>query len=169
MPERDTEALSKGSDPNRIEQEQALVMPIETSVLSTIAGAADLFEKARLLQSRAAEFGFDWPSVEPVFGKLEEEIAELKAEISQASQAGAVTDYHRMRMQDELGDVLFCCVNLARFMDVDAAKALQGTNEKFGRRFRYIEQTALAQGKQLSDMTLGELDQLWDAAKAEGL
>jgi uncharacterized protein YabN with tetrapyrrole methylase and pyrophosphatase domain len=72
-------------------------------------------------------------------------------------------------MQDELGEVLFCCVNLARFMGVDASKALQGTNEKFERRFRFIERRALQQGKALPSMTLEELDQIWSEAKAEGL
>lgn len=145
------------------------VEPIETSVLNVISPDADLFEKARLLQSTAARYGFDWPSVEPVFKKLMEEISELKAEISLAFQSEQVTDVHRARMQDELGDVLFCCVNLARFMGVDASKALHGTNEKFERRFRFIEHKVFQQGKVLTEMTLEDLDQFWDEAKAQGL
>ena len=169
MPERVSESSKPGCVPSQTDSAGSVTAAKDASILSAITEDAALFEKARLLQSRAAEFGFDWPSVEPVFEKLQEEIAELKAEISQAFQAETPSDEHRRRMQDELGDVLFCCVNLARFMRVDAAKALQGTNEKFERRFRFIELAVHAQGRQLTAMTLKELDQLWDAAKAEGL
>jgi len=169
MPERISKSSKQGHGLSQTNQASPVTAAKDASILSAINEDAALFEKARLLQSRAAEFGFDWPSVEPVFEKLQEEIAELKAEISQDLQADTPSDEHRRRMQDELGDVLFCCVNLARFMRVDAAKALQGTNEKFERRFRFIEQAVQAQGRQLTTMTLEELDLLWDAAKAEGL
>lgn len=140
----------------------------EKSVLNVISADTDLFEKARQLQNEAAKHGFDWPSVEPVFEKLKEEIAELKAEIIEAFQSEHVNDIHRKRMQDELGDVLFCCVNLARFMGVSASEALHGTNEKFERRFRFIESRALEKGKALSSMSLEELDHIWDEAKTHG-
>jgi uncharacterized protein YabN with tetrapyrrole methylase and pyrophosphatase domain len=138
------------------------------SVLNAVPEDADLFERARLLQLTAAEFGFDWPDIEPVLAKLEEEIAELKVEIAAAQLAGQSEDFHRARMQDELGDVLFCCANLARFMQLDPSKALAGTNDKFERRFRFIEQQADEQGKNLKSMSLAELDQLWALAKRSG-
>ena len=145
-----------------------LLIEKQKSVLNVILPDTDLFEKARMLQNEAAKHGFDWPSVDPVFEKLKEEIAELKEEITAAFQSPQVSDFHRKRMQDELGDVLFCCVNLARFMGVNASEALHGTNEKFERRFRFIESRALEKGKALASMSLEELDQIWDEAKTHG-
>lgn len=127
------------------------------------------FKKALLLQQRAAALGFDWPSIEPVFAKLQEETAELKQEIDQAIQAGETSPALQARMQDELGDVLFCCVNLARFMGVDAGLALEATNRKFERRFNYIERFAASQGRSFDSFSLEELDQIWNRAKADGL
>ncbi len=139
------------------------------SVLKAIPVDADVFTKASMLQLKAAEFGFDWPSIKPVFQKLTEEIAELKEEIGIAFDADSITEQHRHRMQDELGDVLFCCVNLARFMGVDAAQALHGTNEKFTRRFQFIENSLKLQGRNPDDLSLDELDALWNQAKKTGL
>lgn len=154
--------------PDKSLASKTLLIEKEKSVLNVISPDTELFEKARQLQNEAAKHGFDWPSVEPVFEKLKEEIAELKAEITHAFQSEHVNDIHRKRMQDELGDVLFCCVNLARFMGVSASEALRGTNEKFERRFRFIESKALEKGKSLSAMNLEELDQIWDEAKLHG-
>lgn len=154
--------------PDTVTTKSKLLVEKEKSVLGAISADTDLFEKARLLQNEAAKHGFDWPTVEPVFEKLKEEIDELKAEITAAFQAKEVSDLHRKRMQDELGDVLFCCVNLARFMGVNASEALHGTNEKFERRFRFIESRALDKGKLLKAMSLEELDQIWDEAKTHG-
>ena len=107
-------------------------------------------------------------TADPRFDIRRGEIAELKEEITAAFQSPQVSDFHRKRMQDELGDVLFCCVNLARFMGVNASEALHGTNEKFERRFRFIESRALEKGKALASMSLEELDQIWDEAKTHG-
>ncbi len=142
----------------------------QTSILSQITEQGDLMSKAIQLQAKAAEFGFDWATIEPIFGKLQEEIGELKDEVLQLnSQANVDRDYLQQRLQDELGDVLFCCMNLARFLKVDPAKALKSTNQKFERRFSFIESFVAEEGKSMEDLSLEELDQIWDKAKAKGL
>ena len=140
------------------------------SVLSQISEDGNLMAKAIKLQSKAAEYGFDWPTVEPVFEKLQEEIAELKYELA-LSKSESCKDraYQLNRLQDELGDVLFCCMNLARFLKVDPSKALNSTNEKFERRFNFIESFVALQGKKMEDLSLEELDKVWDKAKEQGL
>jgi uncharacterized protein YabN with tetrapyrrole methylase and pyrophosphatase domain len=108
-------------------------------------------------QDRAARVGFDWPEVEGVLDKVREEIEEIK----QAQDIEEVTA--------ELGDLFFVLVNLARWRKVDAESALRGTNLKFKKRFGYVEQGAKKQGRNLSDMTLEEMDELWIEAKKLGL
>ena len=115
--------------------------------------------RAQKLQSRAASHGFDWSEIDPVFDKIFEEVAEIKECISRNESSD--------RLQDEVGDLLFACVNLARHLQCKAELSLQGCNEKFVRRFSFIEQSLAKQGKQLSDCDLSELDALWDQAKIE--
>ncbi len=138
------------------------------SVLDSISSHLPTMERAVLLQSKAAEYGFDWSELEPVFEKLQEEINELKHECQQISLS---VDHakHQLRLQDELGDVIFCCMNLARFLKVDPDKALNSTNNKFERRFGFIEAYFTKQGKSLKDISLEELDSVWDLAKTNGL
>jgi tetrapyrrole methylase family protein / MazG family protein len=108
-------------------------------------------------QDRAARVGFDWPEIDGVLDKVREEIEEIK----QAKNIDEVTA--------ELGDLFFVLVNLARWRKVDAESALRGTNLKFKKRFAFVEQGAKGQGRNLSDMTLKEMDALWDEAKKSGL
>lgn len=138
------------------------------TILSQVSDEVTLMEKAMNLQAKAAEFGFDWPTIEPIFEKLQEEIDELKYELRQRAFEDINKNNH-LRLQDELGDVLFCCMNLARFLKVDPEKALQSTNEKFERRFDFIENNVAQQGKEMQDLSLEELDQVWDLAKEQGL
>jgi ATP diphosphatase len=112
--------------------------------------------RAAKLQKRAAGVGFDWPAVEGVLAKLEEEIAELRAEIA-SGDAGA--------REDELGDLLFSCVNLARHLGLDAETALRGANAKFERRFRALEQGLAREGRHPRDCDAAELDLRWNAVK----
>ena len=112
--------------------------------------------RAKKLQLRAAKDGFDWPSAEPVWEKLEEEIAEVREAIAEGD-----ADH----LEDELGDLLFVAVNLARKLDVDPEIALQRANRKFEGRFRKMEAMVEAQGRKLSDLDLAAQDQLWDEAK----
>jgi tetrapyrrole methylase family protein / MazG family protein len=120
------------------------------SILDGIAQALPALAQAEKYQSRAAKVGFDWPEIKDVIAKLNEEIAELQ---------DAQTDEYRV---DEFGDVLFSLVNVARWLKVDPEVALRQTNRKFARRFNYIEQHA---GRDLKELTLDEMDRLWDVAK----
>ena len=112
--------------------------------------------RAHRLQSRAAKVGFDWAKVEDVFGKLDEELEEFKE---------ALEKKDKKEIEDELGDIFFVLVNISRFVGVNAEEALRKTISKFISRFRYIEMTAADEGRQLSDMTLEEMDALWNEAK----
>ena len=113
--------------------------------------------RAVKLSKRAARVGFVWPSVNEVLDKLDEEIAELKAEV-----AGG--DIERLR--GELGDVLFVIANLARTLDIEPEDALRATNAKFVRRFSFIEAALAVRGKTPEMSDLAEMDALWDEAKA---
>lgn len=139
------------------------------TILSQVSDRLPLMGKAMRLQAKAAEFGFDWPTIEPIFDKLQEEIDELKYELTQLSEDAHNKHDKHLRLQDELGDVLFCCMNLARFLKVDPEKALQSTNQKFERRFNFIEEYVVQQGKKMQDLSLEELDEVWDLAKEKGL
>jgi nucleoside triphosphate diphosphatase len=130
------------------------------SALDDIARSMPATLEAGKLGSRAAKVGFDWPDAEGLFAKLDEEVAELRAELR---EAGSVD---QARVAEEMGDLLFTAVNLARHLKVDAESALRGANAKFRRRFGAME--AAAGGfEALGGLTAGELDGLWNAAKRE--
>jgi ATP diphosphatase len=126
-------------------------------LLDDVPRALPALVRAEKLQQRAARAGFDWPDLSPVLAKVDEELRELRAEID----AGAT----RRRLADELGDVLFACVNLARHLGVDPEASLRGTNARFETRFRWIEVTLARRGLRPEDVGLDELDRLWNAAK----
>ena len=109
------------------------------------------------LTNLASTIGFDWPDVKGVISKIHEELNEVQHEI----EHGLIPE----RLHDELGDLLFACTNLARHLNVDPDAALTSTNDKFKRRFKFIEQQVSAQNKTLSECDLAELDALWDQAK----
>lgn len=113
--------------------------------------------RAFRIQKKAAQVGFDWPDISPVWDKVKEEEAELKAAV--ASQDAA-------QVEEEFGDLLFSLVNLARFLKVNPEDALRSTTNKFIRRFQAIEAELKTQGKTPADCSLAELDQIWDAIKA---
>lgn len=146
---------------------QTMIKP--SSKLTQISNEKSLMQTAVTLQTIAAGFGFDWPDIEPVFAKLDEEINELKHEVECSNLPNADALESKKRLEDELGDVLFCCMNLARFLDINPENALQSTNNKFKRRFGFIESYVLEQGKKMHDLSLEELDKVWDMAKAKGL
>ncbi|MCK0163638.1 nucleoside triphosphate pyrophosphohydrolase [Marinobacter sp. S6332] len=131
------------------------------SRLDGIARALPAMVRAEKLQKRAARHGFDWPNIEPVFDKLHEEIDELK-EAWQAAESGQ-GDHDAV--EDELGDLLFVCVNLARFMKVNPEQAVGRTNHKFEARFRAIEQVLEREGRSFDEETLEALDQIWQSVK----
>jgi MazG family protein len=112
--------------------------------------------RGQKLQKKAARVGFDWPDAAPVFAKIREEAAELEEAIA-SGQAAA--------MEEELGDLLFSVVNLARQLGIESEAALAAANEKFIRRFHAVEAEIIVSGKKLGEATLAEMDAAWDAAK----
>ena len=137
----------------------------DTSALAGIARGLPEWQRALKLQKRAASIGFDWPSPAPVIAKLHEEIEEVRVEF--AAVAAAPDDaFVRARLEDEIGDILFVCVNLARHAKVETGTALRRANAKFERRFRSMEQLAKADGIVLANLSLEAQDRYWDRAKA---
>lgn len=134
---------------------------VDASRLDGIARTLPAMARAEKLQRRASHHGFDWPSVEPVFDKLHEEIDELKEAWHQAQSGTGDVD----AVTDELGDLLFVCVNLARFMKVNPEQALQGTNHKFEARFRAIEERLASEGRDMDSEPLEALDRIWQSVK----
>ena len=131
----------------------------ESSALDGVVTALPALTRAFKLQKRAARVGFDWATPAPVAGKVREELAEIEAEID---------DGDPERLTDELGDLLFSCVNLARKLDVDPETALRGGNAKFDRRFRRMEALLVADGFGFKDMPVDDvLEKYWTQAKNE--
>jgi len=126
------------------------------SILEGVPKAMSSLLRAHRLQKRAAGAGFDWEKTEDVIKKLDEEIAEFKE---------ALGTKNRNEVEDELGDIFFMLVNISRFIGVNPEDAHRKTISKFIHRFRHIEKSAAKQGRKLSDMTLEEMDRLWDEAK----
>lgn len=123
------------------------------SVLQGVPKSLPALVKAKRMQEKAAQVGFDWPNIKDVWAKYEEELSELQEAIESKNQAA---------IEDEFGDVLFSLINYARFLDIDPESALEKTNKKFKSRFEYIEKQA---NKPLQDMTLQQMDKLWNEAK----
>lgn len=130
------------------------------SALDGVGLALPALTRALKLQRRAARVGFDWTGVAPVFDKIDEEIAELREVLAEGA---ADPD----RTEDELGDLLFAVVNLARRLDHDPEQALRRASRKFDRRFRRVEALLAEQGKAPAAATLDEMESLWDQAKQE--
>mgnify|MGYP002643192333 CR=1 FL=1 len=127
------------------------------TVLAGVPVSLPSLVKAFRIQEKAAHVGFDWDEKEQVWDKVREETAEFEAEVAKGDHEA---------MEAELGDMLFSLVNLARVYGINPDTALERTNRKFISRFNHIEAAAKAQGRSLSDMTLAEMDALWDDAKA---
>ncbi len=126
------------------------------SLLDGVSKTLPALLEAYQLTRRAARVGFDWDRVEGLFDKLGEETAELR---------GALRRGESTEREEEIGDLLFVAVNLARFLDIDPEIALKRANRKFGARFRQMEQTAAQGGRRLADLPKGDLEALWEAAK----
>lgn len=126
------------------------------SVLGGVPGSLPAMVKAMRLQEKAKQVGFEWEHKEQVWEKVEEEIAELKS---------AIKEDNSDKTEDEFGDVLFSMVNYARFLRIDAENALERTNKKFIHRFTLMEQQALNTGKDLGQMSLQEMDDIWNRIK----
>lgn len=126
------------------------------TVLSGVPGSLPALIKAYRIQEKAAHVGFDWDSADQVWDKVKEETAEVESEIKSGNKEG---------IEKEFGDLFFSVVNAARLYGVVPENALELTNRKFIRRFSYLESKAKEMGKNLKDMTLGEMDEIWDEAK----
>ena len=129
----------------------------KTSVLEGVPKSLPAMVKATRIQEKARGVGFDWDDQEQVWDKVKEELDELKEEIDKKAD-------HK-EIESEFGDVLFSMINYARFINVDPEMALERTNKKFIKRFQYLESESKKDGKEMSDMTLAEMDGYWNAAK----
>ncbi|MEN3324506.1 nucleoside triphosphate pyrophosphohydrolase [Mariniflexile soesokkakense] len=127
------------------------------SVLEGVPNSLPALVKANRIQEKVAGVGFDWEHPNQVWEKVEEELAEFKAEIENGDQKA---------MESEFGDVLFSMVNYARFLNINPENALERTNKKFSKRFQYLEEKSKAINKPLKDMTLAEMDVFWEEAKS---
>ncbi len=128
----------------------------KTSVLGGVPPSLPAIVKATRIQEKAKQVGFEWDNKEDVWAKVKEEMDELQEAIQTKQQAD---------IEEEFGDVLFSLANYARFLQVDAEGALEKTNKKFIRRFQEMEKIAIAAGKSLSEMTLLEMDSIWNEVK----
>ena len=149
------------------------------SVLAGVSSNVPSLMEAHKLSSRAARVGFDWPNIEGLFEKLKEETQELQTEVAKIHPPGPVAvgrgiagakgetvppELHQ-RLEDELGDLFFVLVNVARYLSVDPESALRKTNRKFRRRFQFVEQELNAKGKKPDEASLDEMEQLWQESK----
>ena len=130
----------------------------QSGILDDIPVSLPALTRAQKIQKRASRVGFDWADVSGVFEKLEEEICELKEALVEGEKAA---------IESELGDVLFCVVNLARHLDFDAETAMRGATRKFEGRFRLMEEQAIASGSRLEDESVSTLEARWQTAKRD--
>jgi len=130
----------------------------KTSVLSGVPNSLPSLVKAIRIQEKAKQVGFEWDYKEQVFDKIQEELAELQEVVQQGNQ---------QLMEEEMGDVMFSLINYARFLQVDADLVLERTNQKFMNRFKRMEEEAKKEGKELKDMTLDEMDAIWNRIKQQ--
>jgi MazG family protein len=150
------------------------------SVLAGVSAAMPALLEAHKLSSRAAHVGFDWPEMSGLFDKLQEETAELKEELKHlpapvrsagrgvaGSGKPQVPEELRHRLEDELGDLFFVLVNIARYLSLDSESALRKTNRKFKRRFQWMEEQLRSSGRTPQQATMDELESLWQHAKQQ--
>jgi len=140
--------------------EQLKLKEGKKSVLAGVPNSLPALIKAYRIQDKAAHVKFEWENIDDVWKKVEEETTELKEAIALGNKE---------KKEEEFGDLMFAMVNYARFLEIDPETALERTNIKFIRRFKYIEDQAEQKSKNLKDMTLGEMDAIWNEAKAKGL
>lgn len=126
-------------------------------MLSGVPAALPSLIKAYRIQDKARNVGFDWEEREQVWDKVKEEIGEFQAEVARMD---------KQKAEEEFGDVMFSLINAARLYKINPDNALEHTNQKFIRRFNYVEAHSIKEGRNLHDMTLEEMDKLWEEAKA---
>jgi tetrapyrrole methylase family protein/MazG family protein len=146
---KEAELIAKGKKPHQ-----------EGSMLDSVSTTMPALMEAFQMTTKVSRVDFDWQNVGEVLEKLDEEVNELKAEVDQQEQ-----DYKAI--EDEVGDLLFVAVNVARLLGVDPESALKASNRKFRRRFRYIEDRLREQGRKPADSNHIEMNEIWDEAKAK--
>lgn len=178
---RNWEAIKAEEKKKRLEERGVSVETEEKtdSLLAGVSSKVPSLMEAHKLSSRAARVGFDWPNIEGLFDKLKEETQELQAEVAKIPPPGPVPvgrgiagakgetvspELHQ-RLEDELGDLFFVLVNVARYLSVDPESALRKTNRKFRRRFEYVEKQLNARGKKVDESSLDEMEELWQESK----
>jgi nucleoside triphosphate diphosphatase len=180
---RNWEALKAEEKKKRLEAgggKKAVQKEDAGSVLAGVSAAMPALLEAHKLSSRAARVGFDWPEIEGLFAKLEEETGELREELKTLPMkargegngiAGSgkpqVRPEHRERIEDEVGDLFFVLVNIARYLAIDPESALKKTNRKFKRRFQWMEERLRESGKGPDQAGMEELEELWQRAKQQ--
>ena len=137
------------------------------SVLGGVPKSLPAMVKAMRLQEKVKQVGFEWDNASQVWEKVEEEMRELHDEVNAEANDEEAIRQKQLKMEDEFGDVLFSLINYARFLSIDPEHALERTNKKFMERFSGMEQLAFQQGKALSEMTLTEMDVLWESIKKQ--
>jgi uncharacterized protein YabN with tetrapyrrole methylase and pyrophosphatase domain len=177
---RNWEALKAEEKKNRADAGAGTQPADAQSVLAGVSSKMPALLEAHKLSSRAAHVGFDWPDVEGLFAKLAEETTELREELKHLPEsvrpaergvAGAgrpqVSTDLRERLEDEVGDLFFVLVNIARYLSLDSESALRKTNRKFKRRFQWMEEQLRASGRGPAQASMDELEQLWQKAKLQ--
>ncbi len=181
---RNWEALKAAEKKKRLAAGGGKSAPAEDpskSVLAGVSSAVPALLEAFKLSSRAAHVGFDWPNITGLFEKLEEETGELRHEVDKlpppgprpqdrgvAGARGAVIPEElRLRMEDEVGDMLFVLVNIARYLSLDPESALRKTNRKFRRRFQWLEEELRRSGRSPREASLDEMEALWQRSKEQ--
>src|SRR5919199_1744021 len=140
----------------------------DASLLDGVSGRAPALMEAHQLTTKAARVGFDWQDGDDIFDKLVEETGELRAAIREHREAGDAGEAEFARVREEVGDLLFAVTNIARHLGVESEAALKLANRKFRRRFRHIERSLRARGRDLQEATLEEMEELWQEAKNKG-
>lgn len=170
---RNWEALKKAETAQKKSNEH-----MEGSILSSVSRAMPALLEATKVSRKAASVGFDWPEISGIFDKFNEEIDELKRNIAElphpirpagghaSSRTHPVSPALQERVEDEIGDLFFVLINLSRFLEVDPESALRGTTRKFRRRFEAMEEQARAGGRALTEMSLDEMEELWQNSKS---
>jgi len=153
---KDEKSLNEAWEKAKSNERDGQAKEDKATILDGVAKALPALKRAQKLQKRASGVGFDWQTVEPVLDKLDEEILELREAMLKCDQKSIF---------EETGDVLFSCVNLARHLDVDAEESLRGCNQKFEKRFSYIEKLLNHSNKPFQSCSLKELEALWQEAK----
>jgi MazG family protein len=177
---RNWQALKAEEKKKRAEHGQSSKHGHPDSVLHGVSSAMPALMEAYKISSRVAHVGFDWPNIEGLFEKLREETEELQQNLTEYPEPGPqpqsakdvasargvkIPEDLRSRLEDEVGDLLFVLVNIARYLSLDPESALRKTNRKFRRRFEYLEERLRAQGRKPENASLTEMESLWQESK----